>query len=416
MKILVLSQYFWPETFRINEVVGSMRARGCDVTVLTGQPNYPDGVVLSGYASMSMQTQICDGLKIHRVPLMPRGGGTAIRLLLNYLSFIVSAAVCGPWLLRGQRFDVILVYAPSPILQVIPAIWLARLKGARLATWVQDLWPESLSATGFIRRPAILKVVAAVVRWIYRKNDLLFVPSQAFVEPVVRMAGGTPVVYHPNPGEMAFSAEVTDHSCALQLEPGFNVVFAGNLGTVQALDTVIAAAELLRDERDVRFVLIGSGSRNEWLTHEVRRRGLDNVKLPGRYPPSDMPDILSQSSALLVSLAKDPIMSQTVPSKVQAYLAAGRPIIAALDGEGARVVIEAGAGVACPAESAQALADAVLQLRDASPHARKQMAQSGRSYYEKHFEPTLLAKQLLEVLSGLVIGTPNTEAHTNKSV
>ncbi|MDO8773734.1 MAG: glycosyltransferase family 4 protein [Burkholderiaceae bacterium] len=412
MKILVLSQYFWPETFRITEVVQSLRDAGCDVTVLTGQPNYPDGVVPPGYSAASLRTQIHDGLTIQRVPLVPRGHGSAFRLALNYLSFVVSAAVFGPWVLRGCRFDAILVYAPSPILQVIPAVWLKWVKGAKLVTWVQDLWPESLSATGFVRNPKILGAVAAVVRWIYRKNDLLLVQSQAFVEPVVRMAGGKPVIYHPNPGELAFSKLNTDRPTPLKFEPGFNVVFAGNLGTVQALDTVLAAALLLRDEPDVRFVLVGSGSRSEWLQQETRRLGLDNVRMAGRFLPSDMPGILAQASVLLVSLVRDPIMSQTVPSKVQAYLAAGRPIIASLDGEGARVVMEAGAGVACPAQDAQALADAVRQLRDALPEERQRMARCGRFYYEQHFEPKLLARRLVQTLSEMVSGKLAAETQT----
>lgn len=164
MRLLVLSQYFWPETFRITEVVQSLRDAGCEVTVLTGQPNYPDGVVADGYSALSVRTQVRDGLTIHRVPLVPRGRGSALRLVANYASFVVSAAVFGPWLLRGRRFDAILVYAPSPILQAIPAVWLAWLKGAKLVTWVQDLWPESLSATGFVRNARALAVVAAVVR------------------------------------------------------------------------------------------------------------------------------------------------------------------------------------------------------------------------------------------------------------
>lgn len=402
MKILIVSQYFWPEVFRITEVVQSLRDVGCEVTVLTGQPNYPEGVVQEGYVAISLRTQIQDGLTIHRVPLLPRGHDSALRLALNYLSFVVSAAVFGPWLLRGDRVDVILVYAPSPILQAIPAVWLAWLKHAKLVTWVQDLWPESLSATGFIRNQTILGAVAAVVRWIYRKNDLLLVQSQAFIEPVVRMAGRTQVAYHPNPGELAFTNHDTNRSSPLQFEPGFNVVFAGNLGTVQALDTVLAAAQLLHDEPDVRFVLVGSGSRSEWLQQEILRFGLDNVRLAGRYPPSEMPGILAQASAVLVSLVRDPIISQTVPSKVQAYLAAGKPIIASMDGEGARVVVEAGAGVACPAEDAQSLAEAVIQMRDTLPEERQRMAQCGIAYYEQHFEPKLLAKRLAQILSGLV--------------
>ena len=414
MKILIVSQYFWPETFRITEVVQSLRDAGCDVTVLTGQPNYPDGVVPPGYSAASLCTQIHDGLTIHRVPLVPRGRGSALRLALNYLSFIVSAAVFGPWLLRGRKVDIVIVYAPSPILQAIPAVWLAWLKHAKLVTWVQDLWPESLSATGFVRNPKMLSAVATVVRWIYRKNDLLLVQSPAFVRPVEEMAGDTPVVYHPNPGELAFSAPDTRNSSPLKLEPGFNVVFAGNLGTVQALDTMLAAAQLLRDTQDVRFVLVGSGSRSEWLQQEVTRLGLNNVKMPGRFPPTDMPGILAQASAVLVSLVKDPIISQTVPSKVQAYLAAGKPIIASLDGEGARVVTESGAGLACPAENARALADAVLQLRAALPEDLQKMAQRGLDYYQQHFEPTLLAKRLALILSDVVSGKQTSNTTTNK--
>ena len=412
MKILVLSQYFWPETFRITEVVQSLRDAGCDVTVLTGQPNYPDGVVASGYSAASLRTQNINGLTVHRVPLVPRGRGSAFRLALNYLSFMVSAAMFGPWLLRGRRVDVILVYGTSPILQAIPAVWLKWVKGAKLVTWIQDLWPESLSATGFVRNQKVLSAMSAIVRWIYSKNDLLLVQSQALVDPVVRMSAGTPVAYHPNPGELEFSKPTADSVCPLRLEPGFNVVFAGNLGTVQALDTVLGAALLLRDESDVRFVFVGSGSRSEWLQRETWRLGLDNVRMPGRYLPSDMPGILAQASAVLVSLVRDPVMSQTVPSKVQAYLAAGRPIIASLDGEGARVVLEAQAGVGCPAQDAQALAAAVRQLRDASPEERQQMAECGRSYYEKHFEPKVLAKRMAQKLSEIVGVKLATETET----
>ncbi|ESS15103.1 putative glycosyl transferase [Betaproteobacteria bacterium MOLA814] len=402
MRVLVLSQYFWPENFRINEVVHSLRDLGHQVEVLTGQPNYPDGVMHPGYSATSVCTQIHEGLTIHRVPLVPRGRGSAFRLFLNYLSFVVSASVFGPWLLRGRSCDVILVFGLSPILQVIPAIWFARIKGAKLVTWVQDLWPESLRATGFVRSQQILRAVATVVRWIYRKNDLLLVQSRAFVLPVVSMAGGTPAVYHPNPGELAFSMSDKEKAAPLQLELGFNVVFAGNLGTVQALDTLLAAAQLLRNEEDVRFVLVGRGSRSAWLQQEVIRLGLHNVNMLGRFPPADMPSILAQASAVLVSLVKDPVISQTLPSKVQAYLAAGKPIIASLDGEGARVVTEAGAGITCPAEDAQALADAVIRLRNTEPEELKKMSQRSLRYYEENFEPKLLATRLSQILFDLV--------------
>ena len=403
MKILVLSHYFWPESFRINEVVQSLCDEGCSVTVLTGQPNYPQGKVFHGYSAASFGVQQHEaGYSILRVPLVPRGRGGSLGLVLNYLSFIMSAAVFGPWLLRGQCVDVILVYAPSPILQAIPAVWLKWVKGAKLVTWIQDLWPESLSATGFVRNPKILGAVAAVVRWIYRKSDLLLVQSQAFIEPVVQMAGRTPVIYHPNPGEFAFSKPSINSLCPLKLDPGFNVVFAGNLGTVQALETLLDAAEILLPCLEIRLVLIGSGSRSAWLEKQVMQRQLKNVRLPGHFSVDVMPGILSQASALIVSLVRSPIMSLTVPAKVQVYLASGRPIIAALDGEGARLVSESGAGLVCPAEDATALAKAVLQLRATSAAELKRMGESGRSYYYENFDPAFLARRLTELLDDVV--------------
>ncbi len=403
MKILILSQYFWPEAFRINDVAESLVDAGDDVTVLTGHPNYPDGKVFAGYRSISVVVEERQGIRVFRVPIVPRGRATALLLMLNYLSFIVSASILGSWLLRGRRFDVVLVYAPSPILQAIPGILLARLKGAKVVTWVQDLWPESLRATGFVRRQRILNVLGGLVRWIYSHNDLLLVPSRAFVDSVRLMAKTTTVEYCPNPGEIVLSGETVDCSSPLKLTPGFNIVFAGNLGKVQALDTLLAAAESLRDLSDVRFVLVGSGSQSEWLEEERKRRNLENVHLTGRFPPVAMPGIFNQASALLVSLVRDPIMARTIPSKVQAYLAAGRPIVAALDGEGARVVREAGAGFDCSAEDAHALADVILRLRSLSPEERGRMGAAGRAYYEKHFEPGAVARELSQRLSRLMI-------------
>jgi glycosyltransferase involved in cell wall biosynthesis len=218
------------------------------------------------------------------------------------------------------------------------------------------------------------------------------------------MAGKTPVKYHPNPGELAFSKMQSLGPPALLLAPGFNVVFAGNLGIVQALGTVLDAAELLLSHPDVRIVLVGSGSRSEWLQQEVTRRGLSNVQLPGRYAPEAMPGILAQASALLVSLTRGTILSQTVPSKVQAYLAAGKPIIASLDGEGTRVIEQSGAGVCCSAEDAAGLAAAVLRLRALPADTLKRMGEAGHIYYKQHFDPAVLATKLVQHFSQVLAG------------
>jgi glycosyltransferase involved in cell wall biosynthesis len=395
MKVLIVSQYFWPENFRINEVAQSLRQSGCDVTVLTGQPNYPDGKTFAGYKSWKAGKSEHDGLSIYRVPLAPRGKASAFRLAANYLSFIVFGSLLGPLLLRKEEFDVIFVFGMSPIMQAIPGIVLKRLRGKPLVTWVQDLWPESLQVTGHVRNERILNLFRAVVHWIYRECDLLLVQSNAFIQKIGPNAGDTPVAYHPNPGDA--EPVVVDASIppALALEHGFNIVFAGNLGSFQAIDTILDAAELLRGRADVRFVLIGSGSRSAWLKQQIVARELGNVRLPGRFAPADLPPILAQASALIVSLSRNPIISLTIPSKLQTYLATGRPIICAIDGEAARIVREADAGVSCGAEDASALADAVLKLYAATPEERRRMGENGRRYHAEHFSPPILTDRLI---------------------
>lgn len=405
MRVLILSQYFWPETFRINEVATALRDAGCEVTILTGQPNYPDGEIFKGYSAHSVCTESYEGIPVFRVPLAPRGKGGAVRLVFNYLSFVISASAFGPWLLRGRPFDTVLVFGLSPILQAIPGVWLAWLKNAGLVTWVQDLWPESLNATGYVRNQRLLNLVAALVKWIYKKNDLLLVQSHAFIEPVKQLAGSTAILYHPNPGDFAFSDLEACGKSPIDFDQRFSVVFAGNLGTVQSLETILTTASLLRDAEDIVFILVGNGSRMEWLQKEITRLKLTNVKLPGRFPLSAMPSILANASALLVSLSRNPIMSQTIPSKVQAYLAAGKPIIASLDGEGARVIEEANAGLTCPAEDASALASAVMRLKNMPNEQINLMGKNARRYYLENFEPKMLATRLLNILSDTRRGT-----------
>lgn len=397
MRVLILGQYFWPENFRINEVADSLLRAGCEVSVLTGPPNYPDGNVYDGYSAFSFRREKRGLANIYRIPVVPRGKGSALRLAMNYMSFVLSACLFGPWQLRRRPFDVILVYAPGPILQALPALLLGRLRGVPVVTWVQDLWPDSLEVTGFIRNRRALRLVARVVRWIYHRNDLLLVQSRAFIDPVKALAGQTPVVYHPNPGELPAVPAANPLEPALRLKPGFNVVFAGNLGTVQALDVVLDAAEKTRQHADIWWVFIGSGSRADWLRAEVDRRGLGQVLMPGRFAPDQMQPILAQASTLLVSLVRSPIMSLTIPSKIQAYLATGRPIIAALDGEGGRIVAEAGAGVVCPAEDPERLAQAVVHLRALDSEATRKMGEAGQAYYRQQFDPDALARRMVSL-------------------
>lgn len=394
MRVLVFSQYFWPESFRINELVTALNAKGVEVEVLTGKPNYPAGTVFAGYRAWGFTRESFQGVPLHRVPLIPRGRG-ALRLALNYLSFILSGLVFAPWLFRGQRFDAIFVFSPSPILQAIPAIWLGRQKKCPVLLWVQDLWPESLSATGHVTHPGALKAVEHVVKWIYRKVDLLLVQSRAFMPRVQALAAETPVVYYPNsfleeePGGAQPDVDCPGFDCS------FPVLFAGNLGTAQAVDVVLEAARLLVDEPDIRFVMVGDGSRREWMMQQAAASNLGNLVFPGSFPVEAMPVLMGRAAALLVTLADNEIFRLTIPSKVQAYMAAGRPIVACLNGAGAQVIDEAGAGVTVPAEDGAALARAIRALHARPESVRAAMGALGRRYYEEHFSHEKLVDELI---------------------
>lgn len=395
MKLLIVSQYFWPENFQINDVANTLLEKDIEVEILTGKPNYPGGKVFPGYNAWGCRQEEHQSIRIHRVPLISRGNG-GWRLALNYLSFVVSALLFAPFMLRNKKFDAIFVYAPSPILQAIPAIYLGWLKKCPVVLWVQDLWPESLSATGHVRNRVVFQMVGWLVGYIYRHVDLILVQSRAFEASVRSFASGVPIVYHPNSVDEAFSKPVThDLPCVAGLGTGFSVLFAGNVGVAQAVEVIVEAAFLLKDYDDIHFVVMGEGSRWEWMSQEVRRRNLCNVSLPGRFPVETMPGFMQQASALLVTLADRPIFAATIPSKVQAYLAAGRPILACLNGEGAHLVADADAGLAVPAENGQALAEAVLQLYHMSPQEREEMGVRGRLYYTEHFAHEMLVDQLI---------------------
>lgn len=399
MRLLVISQYFWPESFIINDIARTLDEQGHTVVVATGKPNYPDGKVLDGYRAWGTQRERYLGkIEVLRVPLWPRGKSDGRNLILNYLSFVASSLLCLPWMLRGREFDAILVFAPSPITQAIAAIPLKWLKKAKLALWLQDLWPESLSATGFVKSPHLLKAVGWMVRAIYRHCDTLLVQSRAFVEPVARYAAREKIQYYPNSMDVRTPSAVVSIPDSLRelLDSHFCVVFAGNLGKAQALETIVQAATHLHNDPQIRLVLIGSGSRLAWLKSQQQALGLDNLVLPGRFPMEAMPQIFERSSALLVSLNDEEAFAQTIPSKIQAYLAAGRPIVACLNGEGARVVCEARAGLASPAEQVQPLVASIRRIQALGAAERAAMGASGRAYFDANFE----MGRRVEILAG----------------
>lgn len=402
-RILVLTQYYYPEHFGINALVEKLRSLGSFVSILTGQPNYPDGVIFEGYRASSASVVRGDQGDLIRVPIIPRGAKSALGLVLNYFSFICSASTFGFLLARKTAFDVIFVYAPSPLLQVIPAVVLGRLRGAPVTVWVQDLWPESLAATGFVKSPFILSLVESVVRWIYRCCKLVFVQSEAFRSPVAALIDDdAKIKYLPN----AVSFEDSDlgsekNDLVLEIASRKSILFAGNFGAAQSLETVLQAAVQLTDRPDIHIYLVGSGHQMVELEKQIETLKLQNVHLPGRFPNSEMQPLFQAATALLASLRDDEIFARTIPSKIQAYMTTGKPIIASLNGEGERVVVEAGAGFVSAAGDAAALAQVIRHVVDLPESERVRCGANGLAYAENHFSLEKLAVDLLSQLNAV---------------
>lgn len=397
MRVLIVTQYFWPENFRINDLAQGLRGRGHEVTVFTGKPNYPGGSFFPGYGFLGRSTESFRGIRVIRVPLIPRGGGAGFRLALNYISFAFFASLLAPFRVYGD-FDVILVYEPSPVTVGLPALVLKALKGAPLLFWVQDLWPESLVAADAVRASWILAGIERLVRFIYHRCDRILVQSKAFVEAVLRYGiTRERILYFPNSAEALYQPLALEPNAPerASMPAGFRVMYAGNVGTAQDFATILGAADRLRDETAIQWIILGDGTSRSWVESEVARRHLGrSVHLLGRYPVESMPRFFALGDAMLVTLRRDPILAMTLPSRVQSYLACARPIIAALDGEGARVIQEAGAGIVAGSGDPDSLARAVLDIYRLPETERQAMGASGRRYFEQHFEREALLTRL----------------------
>lgn len=405
MRILIVSQYFWPENFRVNDLVQELVARGHAVTVLTGAPNYPTGRIFDTYRRDPDAYGAYAGAQIVRVPLVPRGaGGTS--LILNYASFAVTACTAGVWRLRRKAFDVIFVFEPSPVTVGLPAVLLGRLRRVPVVFWVLDLWPETLAAVGIVKSKRILALVGRMVRFIYDRCALVLGQSKGFLQSIANhCSDASKICYFPSWAEDVYSAGETLPAREISHRPDlFNVLFAGNIGEAQDMPAVLHAAQSLEDDARIRWLIVGDGRKSEWLRQEVERRGLqDRVLLLGRFPIDRMPSFYAHADALLVSLKSDPVFSMTIPGKVQSYMLAGIPLLGMLDGEGADVIRESGAGRVCPAGDGEALAQTVLEMAALQSEARVEMGQKGVLYAQREFSRKALIDRLENMFGELIM-------------
>ena len=396
MRILIITQYFWPENFRINSLAKDLFSKGHEITIYTGLPNYPKGKIFPGYRKFCWSSETYDGIKITRVPMIPRGNASSFRLSINYFSFAISSTLSAFFLLKNE-YDVIFVYEPSPITVGIPAIWVKKLKKIPILFWVQDLWPESLSATGAIQSKILLNMVSRLVKYIYNKCDYILVQSNAFVTSIEKCGvHKSKIKYFPNSAEKIYKpVDSNKVNLKADLPKGFVVMFAGNIGVAQSIETIIKAALILKEYNFIKWVIIGDGRNKDWLKKKIVDHQLDStVYLIEQKPAEEMPDYFSMADVLVATLKDDPIFSLTIPSKVQSYLACAKPIAVSINGETARVIKESGGGISVPAENPKEFANAIFRIYQMSEEDRMNMGLSGRKYFEENYESEKLVEQL----------------------
>jgi colanic acid biosynthesis glycosyl transferase WcaI len=383
-RVLLLTQWFDPEpTFKGLVFARELVRQGFDVEVVTGFPNYPGGKVYAGYKIKLIQRERIDGVDVTRLPLYPNHDQSAIKRVLNYASFAASALFYG--LFMAKRANVMYAYHP-PLTVGITASLIRWIRGIPLVYDIQDMWPDTLRATGMLNNPRALGLVGRVCDWVYRRVALLVVLSPGFKRLLVQR--GVPeskieVIYNWA-DESALMAPV---GCLSPSFPGadrFKIVFAGNMGKAQALDAVLDAAVILKGRGSlVSFVMLGVGVEVAWFCDRAKELGLDNVVFLPPVPMAEVGTVLTAADALLVHLRKDPLFEITIPSKTQAYMAVGKPLLMAVNGDAADMVMQSNSGLTAESENPVALADAAQQLADMPLADLQAMGSRARLFYQE---------------------------------
>lgn len=395
--ILVVSQYFYPETFRINDMCLEWVKRGYKVSVITGIPNYPMGKTFEGYGLFKKRHETWNGIRIYRIPLIPRGK-SKIGMVANYLSFMISGKFAG-WF-KKINADVVFSFEVSPMTQVLSGVAFAkRLKVPHLL-YVQDLWPENVITVTGINNRFIIGSIDKMVDKIYKNTDHIFATSPSFVDAICNRKVSVPrekVHYWPQYAEEFYHPVDRNEAIFGAVELGvpnddsFKIIFTGNIGTAQGLDILPKTAELLKDE-NVKFVIVGDGRYMEEFICDIEKRGVGEkfIMIP-RQPADKIPMLLSACDTAFVSFANNDLWKKTIPAKLQSYMACGMPVIASAGGETERIIEESGCGICCKVADEKALSDGIRNMMKTDLHL---MEQRSLEYCRKFFDKNVLMDEM----------------------
>jgi glycosyltransferase involved in cell wall biosynthesis len=375
-----------------------MQELGHEVTVLTGWPNYPLGDIYQDFKNEKSKFSSYNGIKVHRVPVIPRKKGKGINLIFNFISFAFTGLVLAPWKLKGDKFDVIFVFGNSPLTAALPAILVSKIKQVPVCLWVMDLWPDTLVTMGVVKKGVQENLAKKFISFIYNNCELVLGQSHSFVTSIKKLTK-TRVEYFPSWSDISSSSE----DFPFESSDKFNVVFAGNIGEAQDFPSILKAVELLKSKKsNVRFVIVGDGRVAPLVKNEIKQKQLEEqIILLGLHPVEKMGSLFSKADALLVTLTSDPVFSKTIPGKVQAYLAAGKPLLSMMDGEVFSMIKTSKSGFSVKAGDYEGLANVAIKLSELPQDKLNEYSQAAKSFYEQEYDRNKLMLKLEQYLSEL---------------
>lgn len=400
MDILFVCQYFYPETFRGNDVAFYLAEKGHNVHVVTGVPNYPKGEFYSGYGWFKKRHEIIKGVKVTHLPIIPRGGGNKILLMMNYFSYLVLAWIYILFHAIGHKYDKVFCQQLSPVMMSSPAILYKRLRKVPLYTWVLDLWPESLTAAGGVNNKYLLAFFNKFVKREYKYSDKILISSKSFVDSIKTYGDYVDkIIYYPQWADGVNGTYPRGFELPL-IPDGFKIMFAGAVGESHGMECNMQAALLTKEYKDIKWIIVGDGRKLDWVKNFVKVNGLeDTVFAIGRYPSDTMPLFFEKADVMLVSLADSPLFNLYSPAKIASYMASGKPIVACLNGEGGEVVREANCGWCVPAGDATELAKLIVELSQMPSHKLSQVGEDGLKYYIEYFEKNKCLNNLDKIMN-----------------
>lgn len=402
--ILLITQYFYPEQFRINDICSEWIKKGYEVTVVTSIPNYPKGKFFEGYGLFKKRKENYNGINIIRIPVISRGNDNLIKMSLNYLSFVVSGFF---WKIFNKiDADLIFNYTTSPIFQALPAVWYSKKKKIPCYIYVLDMWPQSLEAVTGVKSKFIIKSIQKICDYIYKNSTKIFVSSRGFIEPIAsRDVSLDKLVFWPQYAE-DFYRPIEKREVNITEIPSddkFNIIFAGNIGYAQGLEILPEVAELIKlNNKDIRLCMVGNGRYKETLVKTIKEKKLEDVFcFIDSQPPERIPEFMAFCDASLVVLQKNDLFAMTVPAKIQSCMACGIPIVLSADGETQRIVQESGCGVFSEAGNATELFNNIVEISQKSKDEILQMRKNARNYFDNHYKKDILLSKMDEYINNI---------------